>query len=352
MDAEARLVDALQRVAPGTPIREGLDHIISANNGALIVIGDEPAVGRVCNGGFTIDIPYTPQRLFELSKMDGAIILDGAARTILRANAHLVPDPTLVTSETGMRHRTAERVSRQTEALVVSISKRRMVVTLYLGGEKLILEDIEVLLAKANQALQTLAGYRLRLDEVTEHLSTLEFDDLVTVGDVVQVVQRTEMLLRISRLLERYVVQLGTEGALVRIQADELLGSVNADFTTLLRDYVPDGDKPRKPSAVRGQLEELTPDQLLDGIAVAEVLGLAGGPDALDGHIRPRGYRLLARIPMLPGQVVSRLVDRFGSITGVLEASDEALDGVDGVGARRAKAIKDGLKRLRERLNT
>jgi len=351
MEPEARMLAALERVAPGTPVREGLDHIISANNGALIVIGDEPAVGKVCNGGFTIDIPYSPQRMFELSKMDGAIILDGAARTILRANAHLVPDPTLFTSETGMRQRTAERVSRQTEALVVCISKRRAVVTLYQGGERLILEAIEVLLAKANQALQTLSGYRTRLDEVTEHLSALEFDDLATVGNVVLVVQRTEMLLRIARLLERYIVQLGTEGQLVRIQADELLGSVSSDFTTLLRDYVP-GDRPRKMSAVRSQLSELTPEQLLDGFAVAEVLGLPTGADALDGHVRPKGYRLLARIPMLPAPVVARLVDRFGSITGVLEASDEALDDVDGVGARRAKAIREGLRRLRERLST
>jgi diadenylate cyclase len=350
MEPADRMLAALEKVAPGTPLREGLDHIISANNGALVIIGDEPAVGRVCNGGFTIDIPYTAQRMFELSKMDGAIVLDGPVRTILRANVHIVPDPSLPTSETGMRHRTAERVSRQTDALVVSISKRRMVVTLYLNGDKLILQHIEVLLAKANQALQTLAGYKARLDEVSAHLSALEFDDLVTVADVVEVVQRTEMLLRIGREVERYIVQLGTEGRLVRMQADELMGSVAPDFTMLLRDYVAD-DRPRKISGIRARLADLSPEQLLDGFTIAEVLDLPTGADALDGHVRPRGFRLLTRIPMLPGPVVSRLVERFGSLPEVLAASDDALDEVDGIGARRARAIKDGLRRLRDRVS-
>jgi diadenylate cyclase len=343
-----RMMEGLQKVAPGTPLREGLDHIISANNGALVIIGDEPAVGRVCNGGFTIDIPFTPQRMFELSKMDGAIVLDGSVRTILRANVHLVPDPVLPTSETGMRHRTAERVSRQTDALVVSISKRRAVVTLYLGGDKVILEEIEVLLAKANQALQTLAGYQARLEEVTAHLSALEFDDAVTVGDVVQVAQRTEMVLRVAREVERYILQLGTEGRLVRMQADELLRSIDPEFTTLLRDYVPD-DRLRKVSAMRASLAELSSDAVLDGFTVAEVLGLPTGADALDAHVRPRGYRLLGRIPMLPGPVVSRLVERFGTFNDILAASEESLDDVDGVGSRRARAIMEGLRRMRER---
>ncbi len=343
-----RMLEALEKVAPGTPLREGLDHVISANNGALVVIGDEPAVGRVCNGGFTVDIPFTPQRLFELSKMDGAIILDGAVRTILRANVHIVPDPSLPTSETGMRHRTAERLSQQTEALVVSISKRRAVVTLYMGREKIILQDIEVLLAKANQALQTLAGYQSRLEEVSAHLSALEFEDLVTVGDVVQVVQRTEMVLRVGREVERYIVQLGTEGRLVRMQADELLGSVDPEFTTLLRDYAPD-DRPRRISAIKASLAALSSDALLDGFTVAEVLGLPTGADALDVHVRPRGYRLLGRIPMLPGPVVNRLVERFGTLNEMLTATPDALDDVDGVGSRRAKAIIEGLRRMRER---
>jgi diadenylate cyclase len=282
--------------------------------------------------------------------MDGAMVLDGSVRTILRANVHLVPDPVLPTSETGMRHRSAERVSRQTDALVVSISKRRAVVTLYLGGDKVILQDIEALLAKANQALQTLAGYQARLVEVSTHLSSLEFDDTVTVGDVVQVVQRTEMVLRVAREVERYILQLGTEGRLVRMQADELMGSVDPEFTTLLRDYVPD-DRQRRVSAIRSNLAGLSSDAVLDGFTVAEVLGLPTGADALDAHVRPRGYRLLSRIPMLPGPVVSRLVERFGTLNGILSADVDSLDDVDGVGSRRAKAIIEGLRRMRERVS-
>ncbi|MEN6430345.1 MAG: DNA integrity scanning diadenylate cyclase DisA, partial [Coriobacteriales bacterium] len=168
------LLAALAAVAPGTLLREGLEHIVSARTGALIVIGDESGVEAITNGGFAVNVPYTPQLLFELAKMDGAIILDSHAERILRANVHLVPEASLPTSETGMRHRTAERVSRQTDALVISISQRRDVVSLYRRGEKITLEDIDVVLAKANQALQTLERYRTRLEEVAAHLTMLE----------------------------------------------------------------------------------------------------------------------------------------------------------------------------------
>jgi len=348
--ADDDLRSELEKVAPGTPLREGLDFIIAARTGALVVIGDEVAVEQLCNGGFDLDIPFTPQQLFELAKMDGAIIMDGDCERIRKANVHLVPDPELPTTETGMRHRTAERVSRQTKALVISISQRRDVVSLYLGGNRLILEDIDVILAKANQALQTLQRYRARLDEVLERLTALEFDDLVTVGDVTDVLSRFEMVNRVSREVSRYISELGTEGRLVRMQAEELTANVDGEYALLLRDYSTD-PAPRKVAAVRTQISKLAPEQFLEPSVVAEALGLPAESRSAEDHVQSRGYRILRRIPMLPTSVVNRLVERFGTIAALENASESDLDEVDGVGSRRAASIAEGLKRMRSHLS-
>jgi len=348
--AEKRILEEtmgseLKRVAPGTRLRESLDMLISARFGALIVIGDPGALEPLCNGGFTIDTAFTPQRLFELSKMDGAIILDADGDRILKANVHLVPDPGLPTSETGMRHRTAERISRQTHALAIAISQRRNVVNLYLNGRRVTLDDIDVLLAKANQAIQTLQNYRQRLDEMLERLTLLEFEDLVTLGDVSEVLGRLEMVRRVSHTVQRYTLQLGTEGRLVRMQSDELTAGVAEQFTLALRDYAADPSV-RRVAAIKERLADLPSDRLLESESIAHELGLATSEQA-EKHLRPRGYRALAQVPMLPGSVTARIIERFGTLVAISRATVAELDTVDGVGERRAKAIADGLARVR-----
>ena len=339
------LREEMRKVAPGTRLREGLDMILAAGTGALIVIGDEASVTALCNGGFTIDTPFTPQRLFELAKMDGAILLDHDVEHIIRANVHLVPDSTLPTSETGMRHRTAERVSRQTNALVVSVSQRREVVNLYLRGRRLTIEDTVVVLAKANQALQTLQNYRARLGEVLERLTHLEFDDLVTLGDVAEAIGRFEMVRRVAREVSRFINQLGTEGRLVQMQADELTAGVDDQFQLLIRDYAGDATL-RNATNVLGRLGELPLERLLEADAVAFELGLTAS-DRAEQHLRSRGYRVLAQIPALPSTVVGRIVERFGTLPAMVRASADDLDEVDGVGTRRARSIANGLARIR-----
>ena len=348
MDAHGntRVRTELEKVAPGTPLREGLDHVIAASTGALIVIGDPGPVEPLCNGGFTIDMPFTPQRLFELAKMDGAIILDEACERIIKANVHLVPDPGLETSETGMRHRTAERVSRQTPALVISISQRREVVSLYLGGERIILDQIEVLLAKADQALQTLQRYRTRLDDTLDRLTELEFDDLVTLADVAEVIRRFELVQRTAREVARYIAELGTEGRLVRMQAEELTATVDDEYQLVLRDYARDRG-PRRVTAIRTRIAALSTEQLLDSSTVSQILGLDSEIHSAEDHLRPRGFRVLRRIPMLPNSVITRIVERYSTLSGILTASVADLDEVDGVGERRAVAISGGLERIR-----
>jgi len=335
----------LRKAAPGTRLREALDMLISARAGALIVIGDQTEIEPLCDGGFVIDTPFTPQRLFELSKMDGAIVVDAGCERILRANVHLVPDPTLTTVETGMRHRTAERVSRQTEALAIAISQRRNVVNLYLRGRRVQIDELEVLLAKANQAIQTLQNYRHRLDEMLERLSRLEFEDLVTLGDVAEVLGRIEMLRRVSREVGRYTLQLGTEGRLVRMQADEFTAGVSELYVLVLRDYVDDPSSERV-QHVRTRLGEMPSERLLEPEAIAHELGLSAAEEA-EQHVRARGFRALSQVPQLPASVIARIVERFLTLPAILRASVEELDTVDGVGERRARAISTGLDRLK-----
>ncbi|GAB4281582.1 MAG: DNA integrity scanning diadenylate cyclase DisA [Coriobacteriia bacterium] len=342
------LEQALGMIAPGTELREAIDSIRLARTGALLVIGDTENVLPLCDGGFVIDAPFEAERVFELSKMDGAIILGDEGKQILRANVHLVPDSSLPTSETGIRHRTAERVSRQTDALVIAVSKRRVSVTIYRAGQKLILEELETVLAKANQALQTLQRYRVGFDEASAHLTALEFDDVVTLDQVVAVVQKCVAAMRVGAELQRYVKQLGIEGRLVRMQSDELMLNIEQDLTMLLRDYAAEAVGPRKVASIRNKILELSQEQLLDGTAVAQILGYQGTADVLETRLAPRGYRVLSKIPLLPATVVNRLVDKYGDLRALMAAGPEDLDEVDGVGSRRAQAIKDGLRRMSE----
>ena len=172
--------------------------------------------------------------------MDGAIALNANATKISWANVQLMPDPTILSLETGTRHRTAERVSKQTDALVIAISQRSEVVSLYVDGAKYILEDIPVVLAKANQALATLDKYRTRLDQVSTRLTALEFEGGATLHDVLTVLQRAEMVTRMAVEIERYIVELGTEGRLIEMQLEETMVGVAGDKQALVRDYIVD----------------------------------------------------------------------------------------------------------------
>ena len=231
------LLAALRLVAPGTAFRDGIERIIQARMGALLVVGAGPEVLSVCSGGFLLDAEFTPQRLSELAKMDGAIILTGDCQRIVRSNVHLVPDPNIPTAETGTRHRTAERVARQIDVPVITVSEDRSEVAIHVRGLKRAIEPTPRVLARADQALQILERYKVRLDAVSGSLSALEVEDLVTVRDVATVLQRAEMVRRIAEEIEGYVVELGADGRLVMLQLEELIGGVEDDRRLVAKDY-------------------------------------------------------------------------------------------------------------------
>ena len=340
------LLEALGTVAPGTPLRDGIDRILQASKGALIVVGDGPEVLSVCSGGFLLDAEFTPQRLSELAKMDGALILAADCSRVARANVHLVPDPDIPTAETGTRHRTAERVARQIDVPVISVSEAMSVVTIYRDDTKYTLEPIPRVLAKANQALQTLERYKDRLDAVSGSLSALEVEDLVTVRDAVTVLQRAEMVRRISDEIEGYIIELGSEGRLVLLQLEELIGGVEDDRRLVAKDYFVAGPDHELEDVMK-RLAQLTTDELLDLKEVSAVLQLPQGT-GLDWSLQPHGYRLLHKIPRLPEIVADRVVARFHNLQKIMRASMKDLDDVEGVGETRARAIKEGLSRLAE----
>jgi diadenylate cyclase len=344
---ESRIMRALEMVAPGTSLREGIDNIVDARTGALIVIGDVDELGFMFSGGIKLDVDYTPTFLYELAKMDGAIALSSNATKIVHVNVQLTPDPTILTMETGTRHRTAERVSKQTDAMVVAVSERREVVSLYVDGIKYILEDIPVVLAKANQALATLDKYRSRLDQVSTRLTALEFEGGVTLHDVLTVLQRVELVTRMAVEIERYIVELGTEGRLIEMQLDETMVGVAADKAALVHDYLVE-DTDDCFAVVLDQLARLAHQDLLDFGRLAELLGYDRKLNTLDYPVSPRGFRILGRIPRLPRLVVQRIVTEFGGLEELLAASDGELETVDGVGEIRAKDIREGLRRQQE----
>jgi len=334
-------------VAPGKPLREGLDRILQSKMGALIVVGDGPEVLNICSGGFLLDAAFSPQRLSELAKMDGAIILASDASRIARANVHLVPNPNVPTSETGTRHRTAERVARSIDVPVISVSEDLGIIAAYVGDQKHPLENIPRLLNRSNQALQTLERYRNRLEEVSANLSALEVEDFVSLRDVALLLQRAEMVMRIADEIDEHVVELGADGRLVRLQLEEVLGGTADERRLVVRDYLHD-DKPDALVEAMADLSALDTEELVDLKTVAEVLRLPEGSADLDLSLEPRGYRLLSRIPRLPDAVVERIVGHFGNLSKIMRATIDDLDDVEGVGESRARAVKEGLVRLAE----
>jgi len=344
---ESTIAEILRFVAPGTPIREGIENVLRANTGGLIVVGYNDKMLHLVDGGFHIQSDFSPANLYELAKMDGAIILNGEGSEILYANAQLMPDPSIPSTETGMRHRTAERVAKQTGNLVIAISQRRNVITLYKGNLRYALKDIGVILTKANQAMQTLEKYKNVLDQGITNLGALEFEEMVTFSEVIQVIHRIEMVLRIKNEMLNYVDELGTEGRLIQLQLTELVSNVEDEAALLIKDYCKRSDF--EPEYMLKKLQEVNQTELLEDAQILKLLGYSSNTK-LEDPVMARGYRILNRIPRLPSLIVTHIIKRFGTLNEVVKASTKELVVVDGVGEVRAGKIKEGLNRIQEQL--
>jgi len=349
---QEEILDILRKVAPGTALRAGLDNILKAKTGALIVLSESEQVMNIADGGFKLDLDFTPANIYELCKMDGAIVVSSDLKKILRANVQLVPDYKIKTVETGTRHRTAERTAKQTNEIVICISQRRGIITVFKGDFRYVVNDTEAVIMEATQMLETLEKYKKVFDHQLNVLTEHEFDDIVYLELVAKVIYRSEMIMKMKTEVERTIVELGNEGRLVNIQLLELIDNVEQEEKQIIQDYVITNKKKDKKSAenILEEIRKLDRKGLIDSEKIIKILGYEADSttELLDMNVSPRGYRVLDKIPKMPASVIEKIIDSFGTLQMVCNATVAQLDDVDGIGERRAKIINQSLKRLQE----
>ena len=341
------LNDILKIIAPGTALRAGLDNILKAKTGALIIIGDSKEILDIVDGGFKIDEEYTPARLYELAKMDGAIIISKDLKRILLANTQIIPSSKITTEETGTRHRTAERTAKQTGELVISISQRRNIITVFKGDFRYTIEDTAKIITRANQALQTLQNYKNVFDSKLKILNEYEFNDIVTLDNVITCLQRAEMVMRIAEEVENAIDELGEDGFLVKMQLEELIDNLPTEELLIVKDYIAP-NKRTSPEKILELIRRNLQDDFTDASTIAKLLGYDIFENYEEVAVYTRGYRILNKIPRMPNTIVTNLVKTFKSFQHILAADVEKLDEVEGIGEIRARTIKQSLHRMQE----
>ncbi len=340
--------DALRMVSPGSTIRQAIASILQGRLGGLMCFGPPRRLADFSEGGVHIDAVCTPQLLFELSKMDGAILLNSDGTRILYANRFLKPDSNIQTNETGTRHRAAERMAKQAKCTVLAISERRASVTLFVVNRRHLLDSINTLMNKAVQTLQTMEKFNNILREATEELSTREFQDMVTIFDVCRAVQRCEMVSRIGVEMEPYILELGDEGRLIELQLNEMLQPLQ-EAELVIKDYIRDRTK-LSPELVKEKLRALDQQELLSLGNVSAALGYGTNLRGIDTYLSPRGFRILTQTHRLPEQIIENLVVKFGTLQAIIRAPKEDLVDVDGVGEVMAERVRVGLNLLQNQL--
>jgi DNA integrity scanning protein disA len=341
-----KMLEILKLVAPGTELREGLENILKAKTGALIVVSDSEDILKIADGGFKIDEEFTSTNIYELAKMDGAIILSSDLKRIIRANVQLNPDFSISTRETGTRHKTAERVAKQSGELVISISERRGIITLFKGNFRYVINDTQSVLMRANQTLQALEKYKTVFDNMLSILSEHEFDDIVTLDTVINCIYRSETIMRMETDVKRSIIELGDEGRIVNMQLEELMANVEDEEKLIIQDY--NINKEISTQSVLEEIRKIDKKNLIVSEKIVKLLGYEVSSDILDTNVSPKGYRILSKVPKMPSSIIEKTVEAFGSLQHICSASIDELDDVEGIGEIRARIINQSLKRLQE----
>ena len=343
-DRQARMDEAIKKTAPGTALRHALDMIIAGHMGALICVGDTDAVLAAGDDGFKLDCSFTANRLFELCKMDGAIVLDKDLTKILRANYHLIPDPSLPTSETGTRHRTAARMSQLTDAMVVSVSERRSVINVYVGGLGFEIKPVSDLMVSVNQLTVAMQNTRSQLDKSLLRLTSLELDNYVTLGDITNIIYLFEVLMTACEQLDGCILQLGSEGRTTTMQRDEFVGGMNEAYNLMIRDYASDSSE-QESVDIRRKLHEADNSKLRSAKFVAKILGYTDerGEDSI---MTPLGLRTLSRVSVVREGMADKIVDEYGSLQEVLEAVDDDPARLGEIGVKNPGVLANSLHRM------
>lgn len=345
---QEEILDILKIIAPGTVLREGLDNILKAKTGALIVISSNESFYDLVDGGFKIEQEFTPASVYELAKMDGAIIINKDIKKIMMANVQLVPDHSIKTCETGTRHRTAERVAKQTNELVICISQRRGIITVFKGDFRYVVNDISSVLMRANQMLEVLEKYKVVFDNMLNILSEHEFDDIVSLETVANTIYRSELIMRMEADVRRNIIELGNEGNIVNMQLEELIANVESEEKKIIKDYMVKNKKNKDAESVLSNIRKIDKKDLVNAEKIIKALGYEIETNILDYNVSPRGYRILSKVPKMPASIIEKTVEAFGSLQGICNATIQELDEVEGIGEVRAKIINQSLRRLQE----
>jgi len=344
------LLEKIKLIAPGTMLRKAIDDIMRANTGALIVLIDDPdKYKNIIQGGFRLNINFEPEFLYELSKMDGAIVVSSDISKIYYANVHLVPDPSIPTTETGMRHRTAERFAKQTGDVVITVSRRRKTITLFYKNYKYVVNDITLVLSKVSQAINTLEKYRKNFDKLLSELDIIELENRTTLYDVVKVLEKGIMVMKISYEIKPYLTELGEEARLAKMQVNELTEDIDDLLELIIMDYYNyEEEKEDDPKII---LENLVKSPTVDSIKIARSLGYSVQTSSQieDITVKSKGFRILKYIAKIPMSISRKVIDNFKNIVAISQASIEDLKSVEGIGNKRAKSIVDSIHSLKMR---
>lgn len=334
----------LKQLAPGTPLREGIDRILHGRTGALIVMGNNRQVAKVSSGGFTIDVDFSAQALRELAKLDGAIILSNDLTRIVAAGVHLVPPGDLPTAETGTRHRSADRTAQAAGIPVISVSASMGTVSLFINGRRHVVEKAADVISRGNQTLGALSSVVQRLEETLDQLTMLEVSNQVTVRDLAAVAHRYELARRLSAEMDFHITILGVEGRLLAMQHAELAAPLQDLQGFLTKDYA--HNLPNPAAFQLDRLQNFTPEELLGQHLIADRMGF--GPSVhLEQSLTTYGYRVLTTLGRLPANVVDLLLPEH-SLQELCTLSRAQLMEIDGVGEQRARLIRDALLRISE----
>ena len=328
-------LEVLGKLSPGKNLRTALDDILEGKTGALIVV-DCPNLKDLIDGGFRINCKFTSQKLAELCKMDGAIILSDDLKRILFANVLLVPNSNIPTNETGTRHKAAERTARQTGTIVIAVSERRNKITLFYEDKKYILENSEHLLRRATETLNILEKQKEIWDDNLKNLNILEITKLTSVGDICSVLQRIEVIIKMIETMKRYLTELGNQGVIIRMRVREMFKGIEVLEENILRDYS------NKPQNIKKMFSTLSFDGVLDTESLSRML-FEASPDT---QINPKGFRLLEKFNLTEREIKA-LIQHFDNLAGIIDASEEE---VGKVLKAKSASFKKELENLKEQI--
>jgi diadenylate cyclase len=347
MMIEPEFLSKIRMLAPGTKLRKALDDIVMAKLGTIVVFVDSITKSKdIIQAGFPVETPFTSERLYELSKMDGAIIVDQEATKFYFANVHLIPDAAIHSSETGIRHRTAERVARQTGNLVVAVSSRRNVITAYYKEHKHVINTINYLVTKIGRALSVLEKHRENLDKLIHQIDTDEFNGYISLDEIAFLITKFLGVLKIRDEIEPYIIEIGAEGQLSSMQLDEILGDLDEQLKFFIMDYA--AAELNESEAIE-VIDQLRSHKELHNLHVAAILGYeaASAAQIEEKMVTPRGYRLLIHKAKIPMNISKNVVQAFGNMARICSADLDALKTVEGIGIKRGNDIFTTIQSLK-----